>query len=151
MAPSGLLISIAVGLGVPLVAAMLPLWVGTKLTVREAMTSYGVSNGKQGTSWSRIGQRLTWVPQTAWLGMRGIFRKRGRAILTLLALTLSGISFLSAQIASTSFDQFPNQLLVRYQFDATVSTKPQPYAQIKALLLAVPNVAELSALRALLA
>jgi putative ABC transport system permease protein len=146
VAPSALLISIAVGLGVPVVAAIIPLWLGTKITVREAMTSYGVSNGKNGTSRSSIGQRLTWVPQTAWLGMRGIFRKRGRAILTLLALMLSGIAFMSVQITSNSFDQFLNQLLVTYHLDATVSTKSQPYDQIKAQLLTAPNVARVERL-----
>src|SRR5260370_4124672 len=68
--PSALLIGIAVGIGVPIVAAIIPLWLGTKITAREAMTSYGVSNGKNGTSRGRSGQRLTWVSQTAWLGMR---------------------------------------------------------------------------------
>jgi putative ABC transport system permease protein len=146
LAPSVLLIGIAIGIGVPIVAAVLPLWIGTKITVCEAMTSYGVSNGKNGTSRGRFGQRLTWVPQTAWLGMRGIFRKRGRAVLTLLALMLSGIAFMSVQITSNSFDQFLNQLLVTYHLDATVSIKPQPYAEIKAQMLSIPNVARVERL-----
>lgn len=146
VAPSELLISIAVGLGVPVIAAIIPLWMGTKITVREAITSYGVSNGKKGTSRSRLGQRLTWVPQTAWLGMRGIFRKRGRVVLTLLALMLSGIAFLSVQITSNSFDQWLNQLLETYHLDATVNTKPQPYDQIRTQIMAVPNVARVERL-----
>ena len=149
VAPSALLISIAVGIGVPVVAAIVPLWLGTKITVREAMTTYGLSNGKNGASRSRFGQRMTWVPQTAWLGIRGIFRKRGRAVLTLLALMLSGIAFMSVQITSNSFDQFLHQLLVTYHLDATVSTKPQPYAQIKAQMLTVPNVARIERLEGL--
>jgi ABC-type antimicrobial peptide transport system permease subunit len=150
VAPSALLIGIAVGIGVPIAAAIIPLWLGTKISVREAMTSYGVSNGKHGAPRSRIGQRLTWVPQTAWLGMRGIFRKRGRAILTLLALMLSGIAFMSVQITSNSFDQFLNQLLGTYHLDARVSTKPQLYDQIKAQMLAVPNVVRVERLENLI-
>jgi putative ABC transport system permease protein len=146
VATSALLIGIVVGIGVPLIAAIIPLWLGTKITVREAMTSYGMSNGKHGTSRSRLGQRLTWIPQTAWLGMRGIFRKRGRAVMTLLALMLSGIAFMSVQITSNSFDQFLNQLLGTYHLDAVVSTKPQQYDQIKARMLAVPNVARVERL-----
>ncbi len=146
VALSALLISIAVGIGVPLVAAIVPLWTGTKITVREAMTSYGVSNGNHGTSRSRWVQRMTWVPQTAWLGMRGIFRRRGRAALTLLALMISGIAFLSVQTTSNSFNQFLNQLLGTYHLDAEVSTNPQPYDQIKAQMMAVPNVARVERL-----
>jgi putative ABC transport system permease protein len=140
VAPSALLISIAVGIGVPLVAAIIPLWTGTKITVSEAMTTYGVSSGNNGTSRSRLGQRLTWVPQTAWLGIRGVFRKRGRAALTLLALMISGVAFLSVQTTANSFDQFLNQLLDTYHIDAMVSTNPQPYDQIRTQILAVPNV-----------
>ncbi|HEY6412031.1 MAG TPA: FtsX-like permease family protein [Ktedonobacteraceae bacterium] len=141
VAPSALLISIAVGIGVPLVAAIIPLWVGTKITVREAMTTYGVSSGNQGPSRSRLGQRLTWVPQTVWLGIRGAFRKRGRAALTLLALMLSGIAFLAVQTSTQSFDQFLNQLGNTYHFDARVNTNPIAYDQVRGQILTVPNVA----------
>ena len=37
-----------------------------------------------------------------WLGLRGVFRKRWRAALTLLTLTLAGASFLVVQTASAS-------------------------------------------------
>jgi len=139
--PATLLISIAVGIGVPLLAAILPLWIGTKITVREAMASYGVGNGKQGPSRNGLGQRITWVPQTAWLGMRSVFRKRGRAALTLLALTISGIAFLSVQTTSNSFTLGLNQFTDTYHLDALVSTNPQPYDQIRAQIMTVPNVA----------
>jgi putative ABC transport system permease protein len=146
VAPSALLISIAVGIGMPLAAAIIPLWTGTKITVREAMATYGVSNGKNGPSSNRLGQRMTWVPQTAWLGIRGTFRKRGRAALTLLALMLSGIAFLAVQTTTQSFDQFLNQLGDTYHLDARVSTNPQPYDQIRAQMMTVPNVARVERL-----
>jgi putative ABC transport system permease protein len=146
VAPSAIVISMIVGIGVPLAAAIVPLWTGTKITVRQAMTSYGVSNGNHGPSRIGLGQRLRWVSQTAWLGIRGVFRKRGRAALTLLALTISGIAFLSVQTTSNSFDLFLNQLLNTYHSDALVNTNPQPYDQIKAQMMAVPNVARVERL-----
>lgn len=105
---STLLISGAVGISVPVLAALLPLWLGTKITVREAMTSYGVSNGKRAPS-RTLGQRMMWLPQTTRLGMRSMFRKRGRAVLTLLALMISGIAFLSVSATSDSFTAGLNQ------------------------------------------
>jgi putative ABC transport system permease protein len=139
--PSILLISVAVGIGVPLLAAILPLWLGTKITVREAMTSYGVSNGKHAPSSSKLGQRMRWIPQTTRLGMRSIFRKRGRAVLTLLALMISGIAFLSVSATSDSFTAGLNQFVDTYHMDARVGTRPQPYDQVRAQMLSVPNVA----------
>ncbi|HEY0753899.1 MAG TPA: ABC transporter permease [Ktedonobacteraceae bacterium] len=51
-------VSMLVGLCLPLLAALAPLWQGTRITVREAMAAYGISagSGKQ--------TALAWVPQT---------------------------------------------------------------------------------------
>jgi len=132
--------ALLVGVGVPFAAALLPLWSGTRITVREAMAAYGVSTGT-GRVHVVLAQRLSWVPQTIWLGLRGLFRRRGRAILTLLALTLSSTAFLSIQTTTYSVNTFITQLFGQYDFDAFVGTKALPYDQIRAKLLAVPNVA----------
>ncbi len=139
--PGTLLISVAVGISVPLLAAVFPLWLGTKITVRDAMTSYGVSNGKSAPMRSRLGQRMMWLPQTTRMGMRSIFRKRGRAVLTLLALMISGIAFLSVSATSDSFTAGLNQFVDTYHMDALVSTHPQPYDAVRAQMLGVSNVA----------
>jgi putative ABC transport system permease protein len=100
--PWVVLISIATGMLVPLLAALFPLWTGTRITVHEAMSAHGVhAIGRRARAhvWSR---RLTWVPQTVWLGLRSVFRKPGRAILTLLALTLSGAVFMGVQVTTAS-------------------------------------------------
>ena len=96
------IVGLAVGFGVPLLAALLPLWNGTRISVRDALAAYGVSAGSGNGVIARLGQRLTWISQTVWLGLRGVFRKRWRAALTLLTLTLAGVSFLVVQTASTS-------------------------------------------------
>jgi len=140
IAPGVIIISLVVGFGVPLMAALPPLWRGTGTTVQEAMMAYGVNT--RGNSFRRSNrQRLMWVPQTTWLGVRGLFRKRGRAILTLLALTLTGIAFLSIQTATASFDQYSRQFSGIYTDDATVTFAiPQSSDTMRQAALAVPNV-----------
>lgn len=134
--------SIAVGLGVPLAAALIPLWTGTGITVRGAMAAYGVNNRNGNASRDGNEQRLTWVPQTVWLGVRGIFRKRGRAILTLLALTLAGTAFLAIQTTTYSFDHLITQFGTIYNDDAWVTlATPQSYDKVRNAVLSVPNVA----------
>ena len=96
------IVSLAVGFGVPLVSALLPLWNGTHISVRDALAAYGVSAGSGNGLIAQLGRRMTWIPQTVWLGLRGVFRKRWRAALTLLTLTLAGASFLVVQTASSS-------------------------------------------------
>src|SRR5262249_51606422 len=94
VAPWIIALSLTIGFGVPLVAALLPLWIGTRITVHEALSAYGISAQRGSGRFARMVQRLTWISQTTWLGLRGLFRKRWRAALTLLTLTLAATTFL---------------------------------------------------------
>lgn len=139
--PGLLALSLVVGLGIPLLAALLPLWAGTRISAREAMAAYGVSasGGRLGAA---LGRRLTWVSQTTWLGIRGLFRRRGRAILTLLALTFAATAFLAIQTTTYSVSQVLSQLFAQYDADIFVSYgKEVPAASGLAQLQAIPGVA----------
>ena len=136
--PGAILTSVLVGMGIPLLAALFPLWRGTRITVREAMAAYGVnSGGKQPGLFSRVAR----VPQTTLLGVRGLFRRRGRAILTLLALTLSGATFLAVQTTNGSVDGTITQLFNTYSFDVSSFTIPHSYSEMRTQVMALPNVA----------
>ena len=145
--PGIILVSVAVGLGIPLVAALAPLWNGTRITVREAMAAYGITTGVSGASAARRrarAPRVYWLSQTAQLGLRGVFRRRGRAALTLLALTLSATAFLAVQTTTYAVGAFSTQIFAQYDTDAFLHLhSPQPYAQLKAQLLSLPNVARI--------
>lgn len=135
-----ILVSVAVGLGVPLVAAVLPLWNGTRITVREAMAAYGVS----ASGGARHAPGMRWLSQTRRLGLRGIFRRRGRVALTLLALTLSATAFLAVQTTTYSVSSLAKQIFVAYNADAFLNiSSPQPFAPLRAQLLSLPNVARI--------
>lgn len=138
LAPSVLLLSLAIGLLVPLLAALIPLWTGTRISVRDAISAYGVNTG------NRRGRatRFSAISQTVWMGLRGVFRRRGRAGLTLAALTLSGAAFLAISTLSYSVNQTQSQLNALYAYDVSLGLNaPQPIAKIRAELQAVPNVA----------
>jgi putative ABC transport system permease protein len=138
-----ILLSAVIGLAIPFLAAMVPLWTGTRITVREAISAYGIERSVAGGSRLPAGAGLSWVPQTVWLGLRGLFRKRGRAVLTLLALTFSAAAFLAIQTTTYSVNRYIGDLFSQYGADLFVHTggQPQPLAQIRAQLLSVPNVA----------
>src|SRR6266567_466816 len=102
LSPPVLVSSVLVGLLVPQLAALWPLWTGTRITVREAMAAYGVRMGKD-QAFKRVwGRQFQWVPQLVWLGLRGLFRRPGRTTFTLVALTLSGAIFLAVQMGNVS-------------------------------------------------
>jgi putative ABC transport system permease protein len=144
--PGVLLISAAVGLGIPLAAALAPLWNGARITVREAMAAYGVSAGGGGVA--RHVRYRSLLSQTSLLGLRGVFRRRGRALLTLLALMLAATAFLAVQTTIYSANLLVRtELSNKYDADVFLNiSQPLPYAALKAQLLAVPNVARVERL-----
>ena len=135
------IVGLAVGFGVPLLAALLPLWNGTRISVRDALAAYGVSAGNGNGVMARLGQRLTWISQTVWLGLRGVFRKRWRAALTLLTLTLAGVSFLVVQTASTSVASTVRAVNANIAADIEIGTdQPLSLTQLRAQLSTVGNI-----------
>jgi putative ABC transport system permease protein len=98
------LTSLIVGLLIPLLAALWPLWSGTRISVREAVADYGVRSerGEANASARAWGRHLLWIPHNAWMGVRGLARTPGRTTVTLVALTLSGTIFLAVQVTNDS-------------------------------------------------
>jgi putative ABC transport system permease protein len=117
-------LSLGVGFGVPLLAAFVPLWVGTSITVREAFAGYGISAGQSRRRVHGSGERLGLLSQTTWLGLRGVFRRRGRAMLTLLTLTLAGATFLTVQCASASTNRMIADITGSSHYDVEANVPP---------------------------
>jgi putative ABC transport system permease protein len=137
-------LSLALGFIVPLLAALVPLWVGTGITVREALSAYGVSVGPAGGGLARLGGGLRWVRQITWLGLRGALRKRARAAVTLVTLTFAGASFLVVQTASASVNSTMGTVGVHSGVDVTVNfASPTQYDALRDQLAALPNVGDI--------
>jgi putative ABC transport system permease protein len=142
VSPWVLITSIIVGIAIPLLSALWPLLNGTRITVREATAAYGVQVGDTKPRKHRfvLTRQLFWVPQTAWLGIRGLFRKPGRALLTVLALTLASGIFLSVQLTNSSLGSTVSQYLSPIdQPDIRVDLSTKSQAAIQAIQ-SLPNV-----------
>jgi putative ABC transport system permease protein len=83
-------------LAAPLLAALWPVLKGARISVREAIASYGVGadfgSGALDRTIERIGARLLPPAYAAALG--NMFRRKGRLGLTLLVLSVAGAMFL---------------------------------------------------------
>lgn len=139
VAPGLIALSLALGFGVPLCASLWPLWNGTRITVRTALAAYGINKGGGSTSLARLGQHLTWVSQTTWLGLRSLFRKRASAALTLLMLSVAGTSFLVVQTTASSVNETIGLTWTNIHADVEVYAD-EPYSQARSQLGTLPNV-----------
>ena len=116
--PRVLVIEILVGILVPLLAALVPVFRGTRITVREALADYGIGKGRLRTRQgllrrlfrrapapasdaaaprpSRLRSTLAGIqaavlPRPVLLSLRNAFRHRLRMLLTLVGLTVKDV------------------------------------------------------------
>ncbi|GCF08642.1 ABC transporter permease [Dictyobacter arantiisoli] len=134
--------ALAVGCGVPLLAALLPLCNGMRMTVREALSGYGirVETVPQRGLLARFHLHPAWPSQTLWLGLRSLFRKRWRLMLILLTLSSAGTSFLIVQIVTTSINDTVGSAYSRLDADVEVDLENASFSKMHAQLQALSNV-----------
>jgi putative ABC transport system permease protein len=121
------LLQAAISLVVPVLGALVPVVAGTRITVREALDSTGVS-ASYGTSLiDRLMRRVRGLPRPVLLSLRNTFRRKGRVALTLITLTMGGAIFVSIFSIQDSLwrtiDEFTHNL---YRFDVEVYLE-RPY------------------------
>ena len=90
---SSVLVGIGLGLAVPVLAAVLPVAMGTRVTIIEAMTDLGIQSNFGRGFFSRMLGRLP-LSFSARQGLISIYQKRYRLVLTGLTLTLATGSFM---------------------------------------------------------
>jgi putative ABC transport system permease protein len=86
-------LQVTMALGVPAVAALIPVYIGTRKTVREAIGDYGIGDGTAGVL-DRVIARVRGLPRPLMLSLRNTFRRKARLLLTLGALSLAGGVFI---------------------------------------------------------
>jgi putative ABC transport system permease protein len=85
-------VQIAVAIAAPILAALLPLRSGVRITVREAINTYGLT-GSTGLI-ERLVTRLRQLPYTLLLILSNSFRNRKRVVLIEVTLILAGVVFM---------------------------------------------------------
>ena len=128
-----LLAEIAVGVMLPLLAALVPIVTGVRITVREAITFTGISDDSPGRHNPRIDalkQRLAsivlverWLSRPFLLSIRNTFRRKDRLILTLGTLTLASAIFVSVFTVRDSLNRTLDNSLRYWQYDIEVNLR----------------------------
>jgi putative ABC transport system permease protein len=125
--PATVLIQLALSLLVPLAAGFVPVNRGSKTKVRRA-----ISNDRPGEEptvggvWQRLGNWLRWLSRPILLSIRNTFRRRGRLLLTLFTLTVSGATFIAVFNVRVSMQGFMDHMLQHFMADLTL-TLERPY------------------------
>ncbi len=140
--PLAFIIQIVIGMAVPLLAGLVPVLNGSRITVLRAISGETARESGSGpaadlrreTAWERFSTGLAHelshrgfhIPRPLLISLRNTFRRRGRLMLTLFTLTMGGAIFIAVfNVRVTLFDYI--DAIGRYfQADVTV-TFDRPY------------------------
>jgi len=124
--PTGImLVQALVSLLVPVVAALVPVWLDTRITVRAALSTDSGSGYGQGLL-DRLLRRVHGLPRPLLPASRNTFRRKGRVALTLVTLSLGGVIFMGIFSVRASLVQTLDDLIdTRFGFDLQVSLEEE--------------------------
>ncbi len=140
--PNVVLLQVLAGLAVPLLAALYPVIAGTRITVREALGSYGLGRGRFGESRiDRLLERIRGLSRPLMLSLRNTFRRKGRLALTLTSLTLGGAIFVGVMSVRDSLLMTLDDALRDWNYNVEVNfSRSYRSAAIEHEALRVPGV-----------
>ncbi len=123
-----LLLQVGVGLVIPLLAAVYPVLMGVRVTVREAISAYGLGKGRFGSGLldrllikvQRVAPLRRHLTRPLLISLRNTFRRKGRLIMTLITLTLGGAIFISVFSVRASLLTTLDAWLDYFQYDVGI-------------------------------
>jgi putative ABC transport system permease protein len=127
-------------IGVPALAALVPILIATRKTVREAIADYGIGKGRAGLI-DRLMARMRCLPRPLMFGLRNTFRRKARLALTLAALSLAGAIFVGVFSTRDSMLGLVYDTFGLFDFDVEIYFKgPVRPRVIEAAAESVPGV-----------
>ena len=123
----------------PLMATLIPMLNGLRISVREALSGYGLGGGSQTASHRE--SRLSFIARPVLLSLRNAFRRKARVSLTIFTLVLGGAMFISVFNLWASFDQAMCDTQGYFLADINVSlTRNYPFKTVNTVAMSVPGV-----------
>lgn len=125
-------LEVVVGLVVPLLAAIVPIRLGTRTSVVHALTNTGVNSAAFGHGLvDRALGLLRGLPRPVALSLRNTFLRKGRLLMTLATLSLASGVVMSVFSVQASIEQSIDDLDAWWRYDAQVRYE-QPVDRIGA-------------------
>ena len=116
-----IVLELIVALIVPLVAAMAPVLSGSRITIREAFSTYGMGKAASKENWiDRLLNKISFLSRPLIISIRNTFRRKARLMLTLITLTLGGAIFIGVFNVKASLYQEINDVMGYFISDVNI-------------------------------
>lgn len=148
--PRAIILQVAVGLVLPVLASLFPFLSNLRMSPVEAMNNYGLGKGRFGRNLiDRIlsGTNLWFARQmpirSILLSVRNTFRSKGRLALTLITMTLGAATFIGVFSVRASLTQTVSDLIQYMHFDVMLSfDRPHRSEQVQNQAIGVPGTTQ---------
>ena len=135
-------VALACGIIVPLLVALTPIFKATNITVREAISDFGMQRSGKKSNWiSQALHRMSSIDRSFAMALRNPFRRPARLLMTVILLASSGGLFIGTISTKNAWKE--NLVLAakdRLYDVETVLNRAAPEASTLALIAAVPGV-----------
>ena len=136
----GVAVGLIMGLVVPVAVAFIPVFLGTRVSVLDAMTDLGIASNWGSGPIARLIGRLPF-PVNIRQAFSNIMQKWVRLALTILTLTLAAAAFMGVTAVFTNLLDELDNIMASANFEIGMSTRQgQDEAQIRALAMSVAGV-----------
>lgn len=116
------LLEVSAGFFIPVLSSLVPILKSSRITVREALQDYGISQEKySGRTSDKAAGLIRFLPRPFLLSLRNTFRKKGRLIFTLLVMAVGGTGFITAMNIYSSMYHTVDEKLDAFHYDIEVS------------------------------
>jgi len=135
------IVEAAIAILMPQIAALYPLWQGTRISVQEALSGIRQDHPLGGGWLDKGVSRLRNFSLLLVVTFRNTFRRKGRLLLTLVTLTLGGAVFIATFNVRVSLMMYIDRIIQYFLADVNI-TLDQPYRmdEVSGLIMEVPGV-----------
>ena len=135
------IVELLMGILIPLLMALYPIWQTSRVTVRETLNDYGTRRETGLRGLDRWLGKIRGLDNTLLLALRNTFRRPGRLVLTLGLLAAAGSMFITGLNVKTGWETFLATADSNRHYDLEVRfNSPQSEEKIFSLISAVPGV-----------
>jgi len=138
--PGSVIQQIIVALVIPLLAVILPIYSSVRVTIRQALTDYGIGASAKPKDRS-VGKGALLIPRPMRLSLRNAFRRKTRLVMTLFVLVLGGSIFIGIYNTRAAFDQTILAIQGYYLADVNIAFERDfRYERVAEIALGTPGV-----------
>lgn len=140
VSPQAIVVQVVIAMLAPLMASLIPIFTGVRITVREAISTYGLG-GAVGLL-DRLVARMQDVSRLVLLTLSNTFRNKWRVVLTQITLVGSGIIFMMVMsVRDSTTYTFTDLLFQILNFNVNLQFEdPERIEMIEKMTLAQPGV-----------